>query len=154
MLLQILNKIPDVIAQLLREDSDSSRTCLQMVVNMCYAMIIAFPRSDSMYDPVIRAMKVPSYRNFSLLSFSCVQARTHTCIHTHTYLCACLPVFQLPSFVRLLNSFLYWDFKKSERRFHFFFSPLSLLRYMKHKLNLLDQKLVIVQNLIRFTKAF
>lgn len=54
---KILNKIPDVTAQLLHEDSDSSRSCLQMVVNMCYAMIIAFPRSDSMYDPVIRAMK-------------------------------------------------------------------------------------------------
>jgi len=57
-LLQIVNKIPAVMAQLLLENSDSSRTCLQMVVNMSCVMMTAFPRNDNMYDPVIRAMKV------------------------------------------------------------------------------------------------
>ena len=85
MLLQILNKIPDVTAQLLREDSDSSRTCLQMVVNMCYAMIVAFPRSDSMYDPVIRAMKVPSYRNSSFVSMCASMKLSLSLSHTHTH---------------------------------------------------------------------
>jgi undecaprenyl pyrophosphate phosphatase UppP len=80
-LLQILNKIPYVTAQLLRQDSDSSRSCLQMVVNMCCAMIVAFPRNDSIYDPVMRAMKVPYYRNLfpsPPLSLSLSVSHRHT----------------------------------------------------------------------------
>jgi hypothetical protein len=63
--LQVLNKIPIVMAQLLHERSESSHACLQMLVNMTCAMVTAFPRNDDMYNLVIRAMKVPlSYNNF------------------------------------------------------------------------------------------
>jgi hypothetical protein len=56
--LQVLNKIPTVMVQLLHEGSESSRACLQMVVNMTCAMMTAFPRNDDMYHLVIGAMKV------------------------------------------------------------------------------------------------
>jgi hypothetical protein len=58
-LLQVVNHIPTVMTQLLLENSDSSRTCLQMVVNMSCAMMAAFPRNDNVYDPLIRTLKVP-----------------------------------------------------------------------------------------------
>lgn len=46
------------MVQLLHEGSESSRACLQMVVNMTCAMMTAFPRNDDMYNLVIGAMKV------------------------------------------------------------------------------------------------
>jgi hypothetical protein len=67
-------------------------------VNMCYAMIIAFPRSDSMYDPVIRAMKVPSYRNFSFF-YVCASVLTHTHTHTRTRTPVSMPVCVSAGFI-------------------------------------------------------
>lgn len=54
---KVLSKIPSVMVQLLHEGSESSRACLQMVVNMTCAMMTAFPRNDDMYNLVIGAMK-------------------------------------------------------------------------------------------------
>ena len=123
MLLQILKKIPDVTAQLLREDSDSSRTCLQMVVNMCYSMIIAFPRSDNMYDPVIRAMKVPCYRNFLLCFFSMCAWRMHVHVHTHTrtHIPVHMPACVSSAFIcETTEPFCILGVKKSERQISFY----------------------------------
>jgi hypothetical protein len=144
--LQILNKIPDVAAQLLREDSDSSRTCLQMVVNMCYAMIIAFPRSDSMYDPVIRAMKVPYYRNFfSPPPHSLMHACMHTCVPVHM----CLSVCQQVSPVKLLNSFWYWEFILQSMR------QISFVSALRHPCSTWTQtELSLIQNCVLYKTWF
>jgi hypothetical protein len=81
-LLQVVNQIPTVIAQLLRENSDSSHTCLQMVVNMSCAMVAAFPRNDNMYDPLIRALKVPylSLNYFCFETVFCPQSASDECM--------------------------------------------------------------------------
>ncbi|PSN39447.1 hypothetical protein C0J52_17694, partial [Blattella germanica] len=55
--LKVVNKVPIVVTQLLREKSESSEECLQMIVNMCYTMMSAFPRNDNVYDPVMQVMK-------------------------------------------------------------------------------------------------
>ena len=47
-----------VIRQLLLQNKESSDICLQMIVNMCSAMMSAFPRDDDVYEPVVQALKV------------------------------------------------------------------------------------------------
>ncbi|KAJ4429575.1 hypothetical protein ANN_21744 [Periplaneta americana] len=54
---KLVVNIPILIKQLIRENSESSLTCLQTVINMSHAMMNAFPCSDATYDPLLQAMK-------------------------------------------------------------------------------------------------
>nr|CAD7455448.1 unnamed protein product [Timema tahoe] len=66
---KIVARIPSVALQLKKEDSESSRHCLQTMLDMCHVLMDRFPGHDSLYQPIVTVIQdCPSYTRGQFLN--------------------------------------------------------------------------------------
>nr|CAD7398692.1 unnamed protein product [Timema cristinae] len=66
---KIVARIPSVALQLKKEDSQSSRQCLQTMLDMCHVLMDRFPGHDSLYQPIVTVIQdCPSYTRGQFLN--------------------------------------------------------------------------------------